>query len=300
MDWFLRDIVNPSKNDPYFTVTRCRDWFAGHLWASGIANGAGPRDQESIGEAVNGYYGALLWADVTGNTDIKNYARLLIANEQHAAQIYWHLYPKDSSTDREQPYPKQGLRNLVTMGNVMDWQSGAWLFWGSQKVQIAAIQILPLTPINEIHANAAAAAQRPSSLTTWGTGNSFSNQLYFISTRPAASNFITLNLVTSTTDRGQAAKFKFTFAPNAGTIQPVSSNKFVTADQSGSFAISAARDVSSSWEVFVVRPKQGAASGIYSILASSNEKYVTLGSGNALINNGETEANSAAFRLFAT
>jgi endo-1,3(4)-beta-glucanase len=29
---FLRDIVNPSADDPYFTVVRCRDWFAGHSW----------------------------------------------------------------------------------------------------------------------------------------------------------------------------------------------------------------------------------------------------------------------------
>jgi endo-1,3(4)-beta-glucanase len=36
------------------------------------------------------------------------------------------------------------------MGNIQDWQSGAWLFWGSQKSQIAAIQILPLTPVNEV------------------------------------------------------------------------------------------------------------------------------------------------------
>jgi len=42
------------------------------------------------------------------------------------------------------------VRSLVTMGNVQDWQSGAWLFWGSQRSQIAAIQILPVTPVNEV------------------------------------------------------------------------------------------------------------------------------------------------------
>ena len=76
---------------------------------------------------MNGYYGALLWADVTGNTDIKNYARMLVAQEQHAAKVYWHLYPDQSSTDRDQPYPEKNLRSLITIGNVEDWQSGAWL-----------------------------------------------------------------------------------------------------------------------------------------------------------------------------
>lgn len=143
------DIINASPEDPYFPVTRCRDWFAGHSWASGIANGAGNRDQESTGEAVNGYYGALLWASVALSSDYVNYAKLLIATEQQGAQVYWHLYPQANETDRDNPYPEQDVRDLVTIGNVEDWQSGAWLFWGSEKSEIAAIQILPVTPINE-------------------------------------------------------------------------------------------------------------------------------------------------------
>ncbi|KAG6901688.1 hypothetical protein C0995_009179 [Termitomyces sp. Mi166 len=359
MEWFLRDIINPSRNDPFFPVTRCRDWFAGHSWASGIANGAGDRDQESVGEAVNGYYGALLWADVTGNADIKNYARLLIATEQHAAQVYWHLYPTASATDRDQPYLEQGLRDLVTIGNVMDWQAGAWLFWGDQRVEIAAIQILPVTPINEYmydaawaqavydytfqelnnatygdewksviylaysQVNPAVAAQLSSSLTSWGTGNTFSNQLYFLSTRPGASNVCasapsnpigtfyiqsvttdayviesTLpDLIASSTSQSLAAKFQFAFAPNAGTIKAVSTSQFVTADISGSYTISASRDTASAWEIFTIRPKQGAESGVYSILAASNKQYVTLGSIGELINNGANESSSAGFRL---
>lgn len=34
MNWFLRDIVNPSRSDPHFAVTRSRDWFAGHSWGT--------------------------------------------------------------------------------------------------------------------------------------------------------------------------------------------------------------------------------------------------------------------------
>lgn len=148
--WGGSDIINPSSKDPYFPIVRCRDWFAGHSWASGIANGAGSRDQESSGEAINGYYGALLWASVALSQDYVNYAKLLLATEQQAAQVYWHLYPEQSPTERENPYPEQDMRELVSMGNVMDWQSGAWLFWGSQRVQVAAIQILPLIPANEV------------------------------------------------------------------------------------------------------------------------------------------------------
>jgi endo-1,3(4)-beta-glucanase len=77
-----RDIINPSAEDPYFPITRCRDWFAGHSWASGIANGVGSRDQESVGEAVNGYCGAMHWATIALGPEHANFARLLLAMEQ--------------------------------------------------------------------------------------------------------------------------------------------------------------------------------------------------------------------------
>ena len=123
------------------------DWFAGHSWASGIANGAGPRDQESSGEAINGCYGLLLFANAINNAALTDYSRMLPAIEIAGSQAYWHLYAANPGPDT--PYPEQAFRELSTVGNVMDTQAGAWLFWGGQRTQIAAIQILPLTPIGQ-------------------------------------------------------------------------------------------------------------------------------------------------------
>jgi endo-1,3(4)-beta-glucanase len=145
------DYINPSVSDPYFPVVRCRDWFAGHSWASGIYDGAGSRDEESTSEAINGYYGAMLWASLTMSQDYINFAKLLLATEQHGSQVYWQMNPAQSENDPNNPYPEQAMRNQVTVGNVQDWQAGAWLFWGDQKVEIAAIQILPLIPVNEAY-----------------------------------------------------------------------------------------------------------------------------------------------------
>lgn len=74
---------------------------------------------------VNAYYGLILFADILGNQDIKNWARLLWATEVDGAQSYWHLYP--NANDPDTPYPEAGLRSLTTIGNVMDYQAGAWL-----------------------------------------------------------------------------------------------------------------------------------------------------------------------------
>ncbi|KAI1753774.1 glycoside hydrolase family 81 protein [Xylaria castorea] len=365
INYFARDIINPSSSDPYFPVTRCRDWFAGHSWASGIANGAGSRDQESIGEAVNGYYGALLWASVALSQDYVNYAKMLVATEQQAAQIYWHLYPSQSQTARDNPYPEPAMRNLITMGNVEDWQSGAWLFWGSQRVEITSIQILPVTPINEAmydtewvnnvwsytmpelvdptigdewknviiaaysNAHPQTAAAWSANITSWGSGNTYTNELFFIGTRPnpsgtpicgalpqnpygnfkvqvaSSGNFVAAsssntNLVASATSSGAASVFNSGYVPNAGTLQLTSTNQFVTADSSGNFAISASRATASSWERFTIRQKVGAASGVYTIKASSNGLFVTVGGDGSLVNNGATESAGAGFKFVAS
>ncbi|KAK4235357.1 glycosyl hydrolase family 81-domain-containing protein [Achaetomium macrosporum] len=364
INWFARDIINPSTQDPYFPVTRCRDWFAGHSWASGIANGAGSRDQESSGEAVSGYYGALLWASVALSQDYVNYAKLLIATEQQASQVYWHLYPQKGQADRDNPYPEPAVRNLVTMGNVMDWQSGAWLFWGAQRSLIAAIQILPLIPVNEAlydtqwvenmwsytmpelvdptigdewkcliiaaysNAHPQVAAAWSANLTNWGTGNTYTNELYFIGTRPnplgtpicaslpqnpygtfklqvaATGNYVAVassanpNLVASPGISSSAASsFTSAYVPNAGTLQLASTGQYVTADQSGNYPLAGSRATASTWERFVIRRKVGAAEGVYTIKAASNGRYVTVASDGSLVNDGVEEAAGAGFRF---
>ncbi|OZJ01365.1 hypothetical protein BZG36_05635, partial [Bifiguratus adelaidae] len=207
-----RDIGNPSPNDPYYTVTRHMDWFAGHSWASGLMNDAGSHDQEISGEAINGYCGLNNFAHVTNNHALIDYSRMLIAIEQAGARSYWHLYP-------DTPYPEQAFRALTTLG--------AWLFWGSQHIQIAATQMLPLTPIGELTYDpawlqsafpyclseiqdptiggvfksvivAAYSVVNPQSvynyslqLSDWDTGNSATNTLYLIATRSSSSDICT-------------------------------------------------------------------------------------------------------------
>ncbi|EJD34613.1 hypothetical protein AURDEDRAFT_188974 [Auricularia subglabra TFB-10046 SS5] len=362
LQWLVRDIANPSvSGDPYFPLTRHRDWFAGHSWASGIANGAAGRDQESVSEAVNGYYGVLLYATVTNNGNLKNYARLLLATEQQAAQVYWHLYPSAGSTARDNPYPEAAVRNLVTMGNVMDWQAGAWLFWGGQRSQIAAIQILPVTPINEYMYDSAwvknvlsyvsseldnpdvddawkaviyqaygntdprKAMELSASLSSWGSGNSYSNQLYFIATRPnpsgaaicsstqggptgtwalqevSSGKYVTSSssrpdLYADSTKAGSAVAFTFGSAAGGSTIRSNATSQYVTADITGNYPLSAARDSPSTWELFSLQLKSG-TSDQYTIVARSNKKYVALNSAGALLPSATSVGAAAVFRL---
>lgn len=159
-----------------------------------------------------------------------------------------------------------------------------------------------------------------------GSGNTFSNELHFIGTRSnpsgvpicsklpqnpngsfklqeiSSNKYVTAssgspNLVASTTDAGSAAVFNSAYLPNAGTLQLKATSQYVTADQSGTGALAASRGSASSWETFVIRQKMGAATGIYSIKASSNGKYVAVGGDGLLVNSGASEAASAGFRF---
>lgn len=173
--------------------------------------------------------------------------------------------------------------------------------------------------------NPQTAASLSTQLMNWGSGNTYTNTLYFIATRSNSaggsicSNMTTNpsgtfkivttsgqyvvsssgspNLVASTSSSSAATSFKLAWLPNAGTIQSAATNEYVTADQSGTDAIAATKGSASSYETFIIRPKVGAGNGVYSIKANSNNNYIVVGSGGSLINSGTTEASSTGFQF---
>jgi len=161
-----------------------------------------------------------------------------------------------------------------------------------------------------------------------GSGNTFTNEMYFIGTRPnpsgapicgtfpqnpygnfkiqvaSSGNFVAAssantNLVASATSSGAAATFRSAYVPNAGTLQLASTGQYVTSDQSGSNVLAAVRAIASTWERFTIRQKVGAAADVYSIKAGSNGRYITVAGDGSLINNGANEAAAAGFRFVA-
>jgi len=108
----IRDIANPSQDDKYFPVTRHKDWYMGHSWASGLFEFGGitiraidsftdltlppdDKNQESTSEAVNAYYAIYLWGLSVGDEFTSNLGRLLLATEIRSSQKYWHMYPEN-------------------------------------------------------------------------------------------------------------------------------------------------------------------------------------------------------------
>jgi endo-1,3(4)-beta-glucanase len=115
----VRDIANPSNDDPYFPTWRHKDWYLGFSWASGIvtigSNQPYPngRNQESVSEAIAAYEAVAMYGDVMSNIyfgsddryDLTAYdsalrmrdmGRLLMATEIRSAKIYWHVQSPDT------------------------------------------------------------------------------------------------------------------------------------------------------------------------------------------------------------
>jgi endo-1,3(4)-beta-glucanase len=142
----VRDIANPSTADPDFPRFRHMDFFRGHSWASGLAEFPDIPDQESTSEAVNAWYGLRLLGQSAGDTRMSDLGRLLLALEIDAAQTYWQI-PATSTI-----YPATFAQNrcvgrlFATRANFGTWFSDGT---GGDAFKVYGIQMLPFTPVSE-------------------------------------------------------------------------------------------------------------------------------------------------------
>jgi endo-1,3(4)-beta-glucanase len=137
----VRDIANPSIADPFYPITRHKDWFVGHSWAQGLDPTYDGKNQESSSEAVNAYYALVLYGIAINNDLVKNVGRVLLATEIRSSHKYWQTVP-------DSPYPPIFAANAV-VGIVWQLKLDHATFFSSDIVHIHCIQMIPFTPISE-------------------------------------------------------------------------------------------------------------------------------------------------------
>lgn len=139
----LRDYMNPSYDDPYFPKLRNFDQYAQHSWARGLFSWGDGSNQESTSEAVNAYYAAYLWGDLTGNDNIKEMGRILCTLEIKAAQKYWQIDSADGI------YASPAADNKA-VGVLHATKFDFTTFFCARWEYIHGIQLIPITPICEV------------------------------------------------------------------------------------------------------------------------------------------------------
>lgn len=137
-----RNLANPSATDPHYTQARNKDWFVGHSWASGLYTFGDGRNQESSSEAVNAWYGVYLWGLASNQTQIAQLGRLLLATEIRSTQTYWQI----DSSDGIYPEP---FASRKVVGVLWSTKVDHATFFGGNLEFIHGIQMLPFTPITE-------------------------------------------------------------------------------------------------------------------------------------------------------
>ncbi|MFO0873389.1 MAG: glycosyl hydrolase [Phycisphaerales bacterium] len=88
------------------------DPYSGHGNAAGVQQYANGINQESSSEAVNAWYGMLLWANATANDAMKARAAFMYCSEADAARRYW--FQEDSQLAGTNPVTS------ATLGNIFD------------------------------------------------------------------------------------------------------------------------------------------------------------------------------------
>lgn len=86
------------------------DPYAGHGNAAGAQQYANGINQESSSEAVNAWYGMLLWADLVGDQSMKARAAFMYCSETDAARRYW--FQEESQLAGTNPVTSGTLANV--------------------------------------------------------------------------------------------------------------------------------------------------------------------------------------------
>lgn len=147
----IRDYANPNNDDPFLPRLRMQDDFDGHSWAEGLwATGDG-KNQESISESVNSYYGLAVYGQAMNNSDLETWGRFLLAREIRAAHHYWQL---PTGTDTYAYKTKDGTevgyqKNHLSMTLVWNGKAEDITFFGPNPEYRYGIIMMPFTQISK-------------------------------------------------------------------------------------------------------------------------------------------------------
>jgi len=164
VDAIFRDVAHPLSGDSqdvepggnlFFPFTRHKSWFDGHSFATGLFPFATGKSQESSSEAANCYYGAYLWSLVRhgrhSNSDLTDFARLLLSMEIRSAKTYWHMVPPTASniSNATQIYNIDFQENYM-VGNVGMLDVTATTWFGNDPLYVHLINVLPISAVTGI------------------------------------------------------------------------------------------------------------------------------------------------------
>ena len=144
----IRDVASPDRADPLFPFLRNFDPYAGHSWASGHARFGDGNNHESSSEAMNAWYGLLLWGQFTGDPKLRDLGAWLYTTEMTAIEDYWFGVHDDTfaaggASAGGGAFPKGYTPSVVTMIWGGKGANGIW--FSGEPEAVHGINFLPVT-----------------------------------------------------------------------------------------------------------------------------------------------------------
>lgn len=137
VDLLVRDIATFRRDDPQFPFLRNFDIYAGHSWATGIQQYPDGANSESSSEAIATWAAVLLWAELKGDTELRDFAAFLYATEISAAEEYWFDVHGET-------FPPDFERAMA--GQVWGGKTSYSVWWTDDPEPMRGISFIPLTP----------------------------------------------------------------------------------------------------------------------------------------------------------
>ncbi|KAF8249610.1 glycoside hydrolase [Wilcoxina mikolae CBS 423.85] len=137
----VRDVANPSPNDPYFPVFRSFDWYHGHSWAKGLWESFDGKDEESSSEDYNFAYAMKLWGNVNGDAAMEARGNLMLGIMKRSMNNYMLLSTGNTN------HPANFVGNKVS-GILFENKVEHTTYFGTLPQYIHGVHMLPLTPIS--------------------------------------------------------------------------------------------------------------------------------------------------------
>ncbi|KAG5182496.1 endo-1,3(4)-beta-glucanase [Tribonema minus] len=141
LDFMVSDIACHRALADRFPTARHKDFFDGHSWASGLFSQGNGKSQESSSEAVNAYYAVYLLGMATGNRELRDWGRILLAGELRSTDKYWHM--RNDSDVYDSIFASNRMVGVVGGLDAVD------VTWFGDNVEyVHGINMMPFTPIS--------------------------------------------------------------------------------------------------------------------------------------------------------
>lgn len=137
VELLIRDIANKDRDDDMFPFMRNFDPYEGHSWASGESPFADGNNNESSSEGMNAWAGIIQWAELTNNTELRDFAIYLYTTEMNGINEYWFDVTDENFPESYTASTASMVWGGKTVGNAV--------WWSGNTEEIHGINWLPFT-----------------------------------------------------------------------------------------------------------------------------------------------------------